>query len=87
VTGLIYSLAHAAAPNYSAASLSLFEEWRAAHVAASPTSGDRTPTASLLRRIVQLHRAGDSFAEIARCCSLAPRVARDAWDRLPEHLR
>lgn len=85
---LAHSLARTAAPNYTAPAIQALEEWRAEYIAANPTCNNLIQTAGIMRRIIQLHRAGDSFAEIARCCGLSSgQSAKAVWVRLPEHLR
>lgn len=87
MSSLIGGLARTSAPSYAAAPLQAYEDWRTAYVRSNPTVTTSLVSAAILRRIVNLHSAGDSFAEIGRCCGLTMPGAKRAYDRLPEHLR
>lgn len=70
---------------YQAPPVEAFAAWVRDYTAEHPTV--RLPSPAILRRLVLLRRAGDSMAECARCCGMTTSGARQAYLRLPEHLR
>lgn len=71
--------------DYAVPPLPVFEAYHAAFQLAHPCT--RTVSSVIMRRISMLRRAGDSWAEIARCCGLSPLAPRAIYARMPEHLK
>lgn len=74
-----------APPAYGVRPLAEYEAWLGEYLVAHPKA--RTVSASIMRRVVMLRNAGDSFAEVARCCGLAATAPKVIYDRLPERLK
>jgi hypothetical protein len=73
--------------SYRVPPLAAYEAWREEYGRVNPCCVHATPSAGLLRRVVMLRNAGDSFAGIGRGCGLSAQAVQNAYERLPAGLR